>query len=102
MSDPGELPEELLNAPVRFWMCINREHKTVTWDGNVARCPDCGVTSEMTKRYAAVLRIMLAEKIEAAERELAETDPATAESSARISATCGGLLQAARIVRGAS
>lgn len=48
-----EFPGELLNARVQFWMCINPEHEFVTWDGDVATCPDCGITSEMTKKYAA-------------------------------------------------
>ena len=50
------LPAEILNARVRFWMCINRDHKSVVWDDDVAQCPDCGVTSTMTARYAKVVR----------------------------------------------
>jgi hypothetical protein len=60
----AEMPEEILNASVRFWMCLNREHKNVTWTDGVGVCPDCGLTSAMTDRYASVLRVMLAEKIE--------------------------------------
>ena len=78
----ADLPEEVLNAPVRFWMCLNREHKNVTWESDVATCPDCGLTSEMTNRYATVLRIMLAEKIEAlasAQRDIIDATPGARE-----------------------
>lgn len=51
-----ELPAEIANAPVRFWMCINPDHRSVVWDGDVATCLDCGVTSDMTARYAKVVR----------------------------------------------
>lgn len=57
------LPAELLNARVRFWMCINREHKSVVWDDDVARCPDCGVTSKMTTRYRETIRTFERERI---------------------------------------
>lgn len=86
---PAEFPAELLNAPVRFWICINREHKNVTWDGDVATCPDCGLTSEMTKRYAALVRVMVADKIE---RALAEDGDGSSWD--------GGMANAARIARG--
>jgi hypothetical protein len=45
-----------LNVRVRFWMCINRDHKRVVWHDDVAHCPDCGVTSAMTSRYAESVR----------------------------------------------
>jgi hypothetical protein len=47
-----------------------------------------------------LIREQVAREIEAAERALSETDPATAESSNRITAWCGGLLEGARIARG--
>lgn len=64
-----DFPAALLNARVRFWMCINRAHKNVVWDGDVAKCPDCGVTSEMTTRYAARVREQVAREIESASYE---------------------------------
>lgn len=50
------IPEEVLNAPVTFWTCLNRAHETVTWDGDVASCDTCGLTSQMTQRRAALIR----------------------------------------------
>lgn len=48
---------------VRFWKCLNPDHGTVRWDGDVAVCTDCGLTSEMTRRYAkGVKAAVLAKK----------------------------------------
>lgn len=47
-----EWPPELLSARVQFWTCLNKAHRTVTWNGDVATCGTCGLTSEMTRRYA--------------------------------------------------
>lgn len=63
-ADDTDLPDELLNARVRFWMCINRDHKSVTWEGDVATCPDCGITSDMTRAYAQRVRARCREEIE--------------------------------------
>lgn len=67
MTHPEDLewPDALLNTRVRFWMCINRDHQSVTWDGDVATCPDCGVTSEMTKAYGRRVREQVAKELEA-------------------------------------
>ncbi len=73
MTHPEDLewPGALLNAPVQFWMCINPAHGSVTWEGDVATCPDCGVTSEMTKAYAKRVREQFAEELV---QELADTE----------------------------
>lgn len=47
-----EWSAELLKAHIQFWACLNKEHRTVTWNGDVATCDTCGLTSEMTRRYA--------------------------------------------------
>jgi hypothetical protein len=42
-----------------FWMCMNRDHAdtgTVTWEGEVARCGVCGLTSDMTRRWLTLVR----------------------------------------------
>jgi len=51
-APPGAVLEELLGAlPARLWHCLQPNHSNVEWDGDVARCPDCGLTSDMTRRY---------------------------------------------------
>jgi hypothetical protein len=53
---PAGLPPELSTARMRFWVCLNREHRFVDWVDGVATCPDCGLTSEMTGRFAATAK----------------------------------------------
>jgi hypothetical protein len=42
-----------------FWTCMNRDHAdtgTVTWEGEVARCDVCGLTSDATRRWLGLVR----------------------------------------------
>lgn len=55
MADDSLLPE-VLNARVSFWTCINPDHQAVEWSGDVATCMVCGLTSEITKRFAQDVR----------------------------------------------
>ncbi|GAA4209560.1 hypothetical protein GCM10022252_76260 [Streptosporangium oxazolinicum] len=63
-TDTFDLPEELAEAPVQFWTCLNRDHKTVTWQGDIASCGECGLTSDMTRRRDK----LVAERVRADER----------------------------------
>lgn len=48
----GAVLEELLGSlPARLWHCLQPDHRNVDYDGDVARCPDCGLTSDMTRSY---------------------------------------------------
>jgi hypothetical protein len=42
----------LAGTRILFWTCLNKDHKHVTWTGDVATCDTCGLTSEMTARFA--------------------------------------------------
>ena len=43
----------LEGARMQFWTCLNPDHRTVTWVGDVASCDTCGLTSAMTGEFAA-------------------------------------------------
>ncbi|TMS00151.1 hypothetical protein [Nonomuraea basaltis] len=51
-----DLEEAFKNTPYRFWTCINKTHKYVTWTGDVASCDTCGLTSEMTGKRDVLVR----------------------------------------------
>ncbi|MEV8638952.1 hypothetical protein AB0395_45590 [Streptosporangium sp. NPDC051023] len=55
-EDEWDLLELFANLRVRFWACLNKAHKDVTWTGDVASCDTCGLTSEMTGRYRELVR----------------------------------------------
>jgi hypothetical protein len=41
--------EEMLSymdRPFKFWRCPNPDHRTVTWNGDIARCDECGQTNQ--------------------------------------------------------
>jgi hypothetical protein len=63
----SELPDDIRKAiertPIQFWMCLNRDHQTVTWSGDVASCDTCGLTSEMTQRFTRSIRTHMAEHV---------------------------------------
>jgi hypothetical protein len=53
----GELDRDWVAAltagtKIMFWTCLNDDHKHVTWTEDVATCDTCGLTSEMTARFA--------------------------------------------------
>lgn len=50
--DEFEIPEVLLNARVRFWVCKLHRRGRVEWRGDVACCLEdgCGRTSEEVER----------------------------------------------------
>jgi hypothetical protein len=52
-----------------FWTCLNEEHKRVTWTGDVAACDTCGLTSEMTARFARGVQAYERERIVTLARE---------------------------------
>ena len=60
-----ELDKAFGEARVRFWRCLNRDHRVVDWSGDVATCRDCGLTSEMTKQLIVLTRQVALEQIEA-------------------------------------
>lgn len=66
----------LLAAPVLFWTCLNPDHRDVTWTGDTATCPDCGLTSQMTSHYdqrvRANERAKAADDLEAHAKKLME------------------------------
>lgn len=63
----SRLPEDIRKAiertPIQFWTCLNRDHQTVTWNGDVASCDTCGLTSEMTQRFIGSIRRHTAEHL---------------------------------------
>jgi hypothetical protein len=93
----SELFEEILNAPVRFWMCINREHKSVAWDGDVATCPDCGVTNQMTTRYADRIRRVERSRIVEGFRQQANRCEKAAKGADTLGKQWSGTEQAERL-----
>jgi len=52
MTDREHFAALLADAKIMFWTCLNEDHKYVTWTGDVATCDTCGLTSEMTARFA--------------------------------------------------
>jgi hypothetical protein len=62
-AEPWDLLEMLKDVKIQFWRCLNPGHKDVTWDGDVAECDHCGLTSQMTTEYAARVRAHAAEQI---------------------------------------
>lgn len=64
-ADVDELEEAFSQARVRFWRCLNRQHRIVDWAGAVATCRTCGLTSEMTKGLIKLTRLVALEQIEA-------------------------------------
>ena len=77
MTDREHFAALLAGAKIMSWTCLNKDHKHVTWTGDVATCDTCGLTSEMTARFARA--------VQAYERERAggETGPATPEQMLR-------------------
>ena len=76
MTDRDRPYAEILgDAEVQFWICLNPAHKNVEWSGDVATCPDCGLTSDMTREFAEVCREVhgtrIASDLEALAREYA-------------------------------
>ena len=61
--DRRDWTELLGNVRIQFWICLNDSHRTVTWTGNVASCDTCGLTSEMTARFATDVRDYERERI---------------------------------------
>ena len=56
-SDEDQKVLEMLgNLRIRFWTCLNPAHNTVTWNGDVASCNTCGLTSEHTIEFAERVR----------------------------------------------
>jgi hypothetical protein len=53
---PDDVRRAVERAPIQFWTCLNHDHKFVTWTGDVARCDDCGLTSEMTNEWMRLVR----------------------------------------------
>lgn len=46
MTKHKGLKELILSKPFKFWCCPNKEHKRVTWDGDIATCDECDETSQ--------------------------------------------------------
>ena len=91
-----ELITDAVRVGLRQWAALGIDGKTgVTLEDFLAAC-----IAEALAEHERMVREQVAREIEAAERALAETDPATAESSHRIAARCAGLLEAAQIARG--
>ncbi|MFI7113986.1 hypothetical protein ACIBK9_47250 [Nonomuraea sp. NPDC050227] len=51
-----DLMEAFANVPFRFWTCLNKAHKDVTWNGDVASCDTCGLTSTMKDAWTKLVR----------------------------------------------
>lgn len=51
-----DLEEAFKNVRFRFWTCLNKAHRYVTWNGDVASCDTCGLTSEMTAKRDSLVR----------------------------------------------
>lgn len=69
-----ELEEAFKNVRFRFWTCINKAHRYVTWNGDVASCDTCGLTSEMTRKRDVLVRAD--ERCKVADQIAAEIDAA--------------------------
>lgn len=89
-------PEDVLAELIEFAL-TKEEVGTVVWPHELR-----AILAAVLPEYERMVREQVAREIEAAERALSETDPATAESSHRTAAWCGGLLNATRIARGES
>ena len=76
MSDREHFAALLADAKIMFWTCLNKDHKHVTWTGDVATCDTCGLTSEMTARFARGVQKWERERI------AGEIDPAKLEKLA--------------------
>lgn len=92
-----DLPAEILNAPVRFWMCINRDHKSVVWEDDIARCPDCGVTNAMTTRYRATVERFERERIAKGFRAQADRYEQASKTADTMGKVWSGTEQAMRL-----
>lgn len=62
---------------VRVWTCINPEHRRCTWTGDVATCDECGLTSEHTRHWMALLSATVLRRVA---RDLASDYPDAAAS----------------------
>ena len=51
-----DLMEAFASVPFRFWTCLNKTHKDVTWNGDVASCDTCGLTSTMKDAWTRLVR----------------------------------------------
>lgn len=40
------------DARVKFWICPDRSHRFVEWDGAIATCKHCGATNEALNSHA--------------------------------------------------
>lgn len=55
MTTPDGL-EALKDKPIVFWTCLQPDHLDVDWEGDIATCRTCGLTSQMTRLYVDAVR----------------------------------------------
>lgn len=60
---PDDVREAINRTPIAFWTCLNSDHDAVTWNGDIATCDTCGLTSEMTQRFTRSVRTHMAEHV---------------------------------------
>jgi hypothetical protein len=57
VAGDGDLTAEVFallgQLPVRFWRCLQPDHREVDWTNGVGQCATCGLTSEMTRDFQA-------------------------------------------------
>jgi hypothetical protein len=100
MNEPVDWPQAFANLHVQAWVCLNDDHRYVTWTDDVARCDTCGLTSEQTRDFARRIERAVRDRIAAEQVAYAQKLNKVRDLSRQPQSFINGILAAATIARG--